>query len=73
MLAASAASDISPGWILRGLSGFRLELLGIDAAQFHLISPGVALRGLRRRCIRESAGIRPGKAARNAGIWTAER
>ena len=28
MLAASAASDISPGWILRGLRGFALRMRG---------------------------------------------
>jgi hypothetical protein len=28
MLAASAASDISPGWILRGLPGFFFSVRG---------------------------------------------
>ena len=73
MLAASAASDISPGWMFAGVAGVLLEAAGIDATQFHLFSPGFIYRGLSSKTKpRESAGVPAGaKAARSAGIRTA--
>ena len=75
MLAASAASDISPGWMFRGLRGFFFRHAGIDATQFHLFTPGfISSRVFLEDEIRQSAGVPAGaKAARSAGIRTAQR
>src|SRR5208337_4275754 len=53
-----------------GIAGVVLHDAGIDATQFHLLSPGfVFIEGLPRRRDPESAGVPAGaKAARSAGI-----
>ena len=67
MLAFRVASDISPGWILRGLPGFVLQCAGIDASQFHLNSPGFrSSRTSSKMKPRRARAIRPGQRRRVA-------